>query len=573
MNDVTKTSGGGRQDMGRAIHPGSGRRKSAPFPKGRVLSQAEVERVRALLGNAPRERALLIEFLHLIQDHEGALPAGLLHALAEELAIPMAEVYEVATFYAHFDVVADGEAKPETITIRVCDSLSCMLAGADALLARLTAKQLPGVRVVRAPCIGSCATAPAAEVGHRHVDHATVATLEALAGAGDVHPAIPAYQDFAAYSQAGGYAILRSCLAAQRTPEAVLATLSDGGLRGLGGAGFPTGRKWSLVRAEPAPRLLAVNGDEGEPGTFKDRYFLEREPHKFLEGMLIAAWAVEAEQVFIYLRDEYPAVLKLLESELSKLETAGLSKHTQVHVRRGAGAYICGEESAMIESIEGKRGYPRHRPPYVAQVGIFGRPTLVNNIETLYWVPSILEKGAPWFAAQGKNGAKGLRSYSVSGRVRKPGVVVTAAGSTARDLIELCGGMAEGHNFKGFLPGGASGGILPAYMADIPLEFGQLEKYGAFVGSHAVVILSDQDDMKAVALNLMRFFEDESCGQCTPCRNGTEKAVALLASGNWDADLHADLAQVMADASICGLGQAAPNPVRSVFRYFPEDLR
>ena len=573
MNDVTKTSGGGRQDMGRAIHPGSGRRKSAPFPKGRVLSQAEVERVRALLGNAPRERALLIEFLHLIQDHEGALPAGLLHALAEELAIPMAEVYEVATFYAHFDVVADGEARPEKITIRVCDSLSCMLAGADALLARLTAKQLPGVRVVRAPCIGSCATAPAAEVGHRHVDHATVATLEALAGAGDVHPAIPAYQDFAAYSQAGGYAILRSCLAAQRTPEAVLATLSDGGLRGLGGAGFPTGRKWSLVRAEPAPRLLAVNGDEGEPGTFKDRYFLEREPHKFLEGMLIAAWAVEAEQVFIYLRDEYPAVLKLLQSELSKLETAGLSKHTQVHVRRGAGAYICGEESAMIESIEGKRGYPRHRPPYVAQVGIFGRPTLVNNIETLYWVPSILEKGAPWFAAQGKNGAKGLRSYSVSGRVRKPGVVVTAAGSTARDLIELCGGMAEGHNFKGFLPGGASGGILPAYMADIPLEFGQLEKYGAFVGSHAVVILSDQDDMKAVALNLMRFFEDESCGQCTPCRNGTEKAVALLASGNWDADLHADLAQVMADASICGLGQAAPNPVRSVFRYFPEDLR
>jgi formate dehydrogenase len=566
MNDVTKTSGGGRQDMGRAIHPGSGRRKSAPFPKGRVLSQAEVERVRALLGNAPRERALLIEFLHLIQDHEGALPAGLLHALAEELAIPMAEVYEVATFYAHFDVVADGEAKPEKITIRVCDSLSCMLAGADALLASLTAKQLPGVRVVRAPCIGSCATAPAAEVGHRHVDHATVATLEALAGAGDVHPAIPAYQDFAAYSQAGGYAILRSCLAAQRTPEAVLATLSDGGLRGLGGAGFPTGRKWSLVRAEPAPRLMAVNGDEGEPGTFKDRYFLEREPHKFLEGMLIAAWAVEAEQVFIYLRDEYPAVRKLLQSELSKLETAGLSKHTQVHVRRGAGAYICGEESAMIESIEGKRGYPRHRPPYVAQVGIFGRPTLVNNIETLYWVPSILEKGAPWFAAQGKNGAKGLRSYSVSGRVRKPGVVVTAAGSTARDLIELCGGMAEGHNFKGFLPGGAS-------MADIPLEFGQLEKHGAFVGSHAVVILSDQDDMKAVALNLMRFFEDESCGQCTPCRNGTEKAVALLASGNWDADLHADLAQVMADASICGLGQAAPNPVRSVFRYFPEDLR
>jgi NADH:ubiquinone oxidoreductase subunit F (NADH-binding)/NADH:ubiquinone oxidoreductase subunit E len=573
MNDVSKTSGGGRQSMGRAIHPGAGRRKSAPFPKGRVLHEAEVASLRAILGEAPRERALLIEYLHLIQDHEGALPAGLLHALAEELAIPMAEVYEVATFYAHFDVVGDGEAKPEKITIRICDSLSCMLAGAEALLATLTAKKLPGVRVVRAPCIGSCATAPAAEVGHRHVDHATATSLQALAGAGDVHAKLPAYQDFAAYCRDGGYNVLRSCLAAERTPEAVIATLSDGGLRGLGGAGFPTGRKWSLVRAEPGPRLLAVNGDEGEPGTFKDRYYLEREPHRFLEGMLIAAWAVEAEAVFIYLRDEYPAVLKLLKAELAKLETAGFSQHTKVHVRRGAGAYICGEESAMIESIEGKRGYPRHRPPYVAQVGIFGRPTLVNNVETLYWVPIILERGAPWFAAQGKNGAKGLRSYSVSGRVRQPGVVLTAAGSTARDLIALCGGMAEGHNFKGYLPGGASGGILPAYMADIPLEFGQLEKHGAFVGSHAVVILSDQDDMKAVALNLMRFFEDESCGQCTPCRNGTEKAVKLMQSGNWNADLHADLGQVMADASICGLGQAAPNPVRSVFRYFPEDLR
>jgi formate dehydrogenase beta subunit len=576
MNDVSKTSGGGRQDVGRAgraIHPGSGRRKSAPFPKGRVLSQAEVETVRALLGEGPRERALLIEYLHLIQDHVGALPAGLLHALAEELAIPMAEIYEVATFYAHFDIVADGEARPEKVTIRVCDSLSCMLAGAEALLAELTAKNIPDVRVVRAPCIGSCATAPAAEVGHRHVEHATAATLQQLAGAGDVHPAIPRYQDFAAYAEAGGYAVLESCLALQRTPEAVIATLSDGGLRGLGGAGFPTGRKWSLVRAEPGPRLMAVNGDEGEPGTFKDRYYLEREPHKFLEGMLIAAWAVEAEQVFIYMRDEYPAVLKLLQVELAKLEAAGLSTHTKVHLRRGAGAYICGEESAMLESIEGKRGYPRHRPPYVAQVGIFGRPTLVNNIETLHWVPVILAKGAAWFAAQGKNGAKGLRSYSVSGRVRKPGVVLTAAGSTARDLIELCGGMAEGHHFKGYLPGGASGGILPAYMADLPLEFGQLEKHGAFVGSHAVVILSDQDDMKAVALNLMRFFEDESCGQCTPCRNGTEKAVKLMQSGNWDAELHADLAQVMADASICGLGQAAPNPVRSLFRYFPEDLR
>jgi formate dehydrogenase len=573
MNDVANSSGGGRQGMGRAIHPGSGRRKSAPFPKGRVLQEGDVATLRGLLGAAARERAQLIEFLHLIQDREGGLPAGLLQALAEELAIPMAEVYEVASFYAHFDIVADGEAKPAKVTVRVCDSLSCMLAGAEPLLAALKASVGADVRVLRAPCMGSCATAPVAEVGHRHVDHATAATIAALAAAGEVSPVLPRYQDFKAYQQSGGYAVLGACLAGQRTREEVIDTLSDGGLRGLGGAGFPTGRKWGLVRAEPGPRLLAVNGDEGEPGTFKDRYYLEREPHRFLEGMLIAAWAVEASQVFIYMRDEYPAVLKILKAETTELEAAGLTKHTLVNIRRGAGAYICGEESAMIESIEGKRGYPRHRPPYVAQVGLFGRPTLVNNVETLHWVPTILAEGAAWFAAQGKHGAKGLRSYSVSGRVKNPGVVLTAAGSTARDLIALCGGMAEGHNFKGYLPGGASGGILPAYMADIPLDFGQLEKHGCFVGSHAVVVLSDQDDTKAVALNLMRFFKDESCGQCTPCRNGTEKTVQLLAAGNWDADLHADLGQVMGDASICGLGQAAPNPVRSVFRFFPEDLR
>ena len=557
----------------RAIHPGSGRRKAAAFPRGRVLREGDVAAVRTLLGDRPRERALLIEYLHLIQDSERCLPAGHLHALAEELRIPMAEVYEVATFYAHFDVVGDDEQRPPKVTIRICDSLSCMLAGAEKLLTEMQAADLPGVRVVRAPCIGSCDTAPAAEVGHHHVDGANAAKLKDLALAGHVHPEMPAFQDFDAYLKAGGYDVLRSCLSGQRKPEEVIAALSDGGLRGLGGAGFPTGRKWALVRAEKGPRLMAVNGDEGEPGTFKDRYYLEREPHKFLEGMLIAAWAVEAEEVFIYMRDEYPAVLKILGQEIPRLEAAGLAKHTKVHVRRGAGAYICGEESAMIESIEGKRGLPRHRPPYVAQVGVFGRPTLVNNIETLHWVPAIIEKGAAWFAGQGKNGAKGLRSYSVSGRVKKPGVVLTAAGSTCNDLIELCGGLAEGHNFKGYLPGGASGGILPSHMADIPLDFGQLEKHGSFVGSHAVVILSDHDDMKAVALNLMRFFEDESCGQCTPCRNGTEKAVALMSEGNWNPDLLDDLSQVMADASICGLGQAAPNPVRSVFKWFPEDLR
>jgi formate dehydrogenase len=538
-----------------------------------VLQIAETAAVKAILGDRPRERALLIEYLHLIQDKEGCLPAGHLHALAEDLKLPMAEVYEVATFYAHFDVVADGEPRPPKVTVRVCDSLSCALAGAERLLAELQGAGLDGVRFVRAPCIGSCDTAPAAEVGHRHVDHATAAELKRLALSGDVHPHLPAYQDFDAYVAAGGYAVLKSCLSGARKVEDVIAALSDGGLRGLGGAGFPTGRKWSLVRAEKGPRLMAVNGDEGEPGTFKDRYYLEREPHKFLEGTLIAAWAVEAAEVFVYMRDEYPAVLEILNREIPKIEAAGLAQHTKVHVRRGAGAYICGEESAMIESIEGKRGYPRHRPPYVAQVGVFGRPTLVNNIETLYWVPAILEKGAAWFARQGKNGAKGLRSYSVSGRVKKPGVVLAPAGSTCQDLIALCGGMADGHHFKGYLPGGASGGILPAYMADIPLDFGQLEKHGCFVGSHAVVILSDKDDMKAVALNLMRFFEDESCGQCTPCRNGTEKAVKLMSAGTWDRDLLEDLSQVMADASICGLGQAAPNPLRSVFRYFPEDLR
>jgi formate dehydrogenase beta subunit len=573
MQDSATGHSDARPSGGRAIHPGSGRRKAAPFPRGRVLREAEVVAIKAILNGRPRERALLIEYLHLIQDKEGCLPAGLLHALAEELKIPMAEVYEVATFYAHFDVVADSEPKPPKVTIRVCDSLSCMLAGAETLLAEMQSANLAGVRVVRAPCIGSCDTAPAAEVGHRHVDRASVPKLKELALGGLVHPEMPAYQDFDAYAKAGGYAVLRACTSGARKVDEVIATLSDGGLRGLGGAGFPTGRKWSLVRAEKGPRLMAVNGDEGEPGTFKDRYYLEREPHRFLEGTLIAAWAVEAAEVFIYIRDEYPAVLKILEAEIPMLEAAGLAKHTKLTIRRGAGAYICGEESAMIESIEGKRGLPRHRPPYVAQVGVFGRPTLVNNIETLYWVPAILEKGAAWFASQGKNGAKGLRSYSVSGRVKKPGVVLTAAGSTCKDLIELCGGMADGHHFKGYLPGGASGGILPAYMADIPLDFGQLEKHGAFVGSHAVVILSDKDDMKAVALNLMRFFEDESCGQCTPCRNGTEKAVQLMSAGNWDPDLLADLSQVMADASICGLGQAAPNPVRSVFKYFPEDLR
>ncbi|MDX2258516.1 MAG: NAD(P)H-dependent oxidoreductase subunit E [Hyphomicrobiaceae bacterium] len=561
--------GGGR----RAIHPGAGRRNANTHPKGRVLDPADAAAVREIVGEGPYERALLIEYLHKIQDAEGYLAAGRLHGLADLMRLPMAEVYEVATFYAHFDVVGDGEEAPAPVTIRVCESLSCMLAGAEKLIAELEAQDLPGVRVVRAPCVGSCDTAPCAHVGHRHVDHATAQTVAALATEGAVEPEMPAYQTLGDYIEEGGYKVLKSCLAGGQRVEDIIATLSDGGLRGLGGAGFPTGRKWSLVRAEKGPRLMAVNGDEGEPGTFKDRYYLERRPHQFLEGMLIAAWAVEAAEVFIYMRDEYPAVLEILARELPKLKAAGLTKHTKVSVRRGAGAYICGEESAMIESIEGKRGLPRHRPPYVAQVGIFNRPTLVNNVETLYWIPKIIANGPAWFADQGVSGSKGLRSYSVSGRVKSPGVVLAPAGSTVKDLIERCGGMAKGHRFKGYLPGGASGGILPASMADIPLDFGQLEKHGCFVGSHAVVVLSDKDDMKDVALNLMKFFEDESCGQCTPCRNGTEKAVSLMSRETWDVGLLQDLAQVMRDASICGLGQAASNPVMSVVKFFPDDLK
>ncbi len=556
----------------RAVHPGAGRRRAPMHPKGRVLAPAELEATRAIVGPGPYDRPLLIEYLHKIQDAEGCLPVGLLHGLAELIRRPMAEVYEVATFYAHFDVVPDGATRPPRVTIRVCDSLSCMLAGAEALLRDLNAAELPDVRVVRAPCLGSCHTAPAAHVGHTHVDHATVASVTDMVRSGETHPAIPAYADLTTYRAGGGYTVLQRCLSGGLSSEAAIAQLTEAGLRGLGGAGFPTGRKWGLVRAEPGPRLMAVNGDEGEPGTFKDRQFLETNPHQFLEGMLIAAWVVEAAEVFIYLRDEYPAARRILMDAVAEIHAEGLAAHTKITLRRGAGAYICGEESAMIESIEGKRGLPRHRPPYVAQVGIFNRPTLVNNVETLYWVPEILGKGADWFASQGRNGAKGPRTYSVSGRVKRPGVVLTGAGTTARELIELAGGMADGHAFKGYLPGGASGGILPASMADIPLDFGQLEKHGSFVGSHAVVILSDQDDMKAVALNLMRFFEDESCGQCTPCRNGTEKAVALMAKDTWDQPLLADLAQVMADASICGLGQAAPNPLRSVLKHFPEDL-
>jgi NADH:ubiquinone oxidoreductase subunit F (NADH-binding)/NADH:ubiquinone oxidoreductase subunit E len=553
-------------------HPGSKRGRARATPKGRQVNAAARDAVRALLESRPRQRDLLIEYLHLIQDAHGALSAAHLAALAEEMRLPMSEVYEVATFYAHFDVAVDGDSLPP-VTIRVCDSLSCELEGAQALLGALVESADPKrVRVVRAPCMGRCDTAPVAEVGHHHVDRASVETVMAAADAGHVHAEIPSYEDYAAYLTGGGYTLLKSCLAGERALDDVIDALDKSGLRGLGGAGFPTGRKWKIVRGYEGPRLMAVNADEGEVGTFKDRHYLERSPHRFLEGVLIAAWAVEAQAVYIYLRDEYPAVREILIKEISALHEAGLTAHTQMHLRRGAGAYICGEESSMIESIEGKRGLPRHRPPYVAEVGLFGRPTLVQNVETMYWVRDIVEKGADWFASQGRNGGKGLRSYSVSGRVREPGVKLAPAGITARELIdEFCGGMREGHTFKGYLPGGASGGILPASMADLPLEFGSLEKHGCFVGSHAVVILSDKDSMKDAALNLMRFFEDESCGQCTPCRVGTEKAVALMSRPRWDAPLLLEVGRAMADASICGLGQAAANPLNSVLKFFPEE--
>jgi formate dehydrogenase beta subunit len=550
-------------------HPGEGRKRAQAAPKGRQPDPQAAEEIALLLGDRPRRRDLLIEHLHLIQDTYRQISAAHLTALADEMKLSLAEVFETATFYAHFDIVKEGEPGIPPLTIRVCDSLTCAMLGGEKLLQELQRTAGPGIRVVRAPCVGRCDTAPAAEVGHNFVDRASAGSVLAAAKAGDTHTHLPEYVDYDAYVAGGGYTLLKRLRSGALGKEELLKSLEAASLRGLGGAGFPTGRKWRAVLGEPGPRLMAVNGDEGEPGTFKDRYYLEHDPHRFLEGTLIGAHVVEAADVYIYIRDEYPASREILAREIAKLPPGG----PVLHLRRGAGAYICGEESSLLESIEGKRGYPRHKPPYPFQVGLFGLPTLINNIETLWWVRDIVEKGADWWNSHGRNGRQGLRSYSVSGRVKNPGMKLAPSGVTVRELIdEFCGGMAEGHKFQAYLPGGASGGILPASMDNIPLDFGTLEKYGCFIGSAAVIILSDQDDVKAAALNLMRFFEDESCGQCTPCRVGTQKAALLMQNPAWNRELLDELSHVMRDASICGLGQAASNPLTSVIKYFPDEF-
>ena len=549
---------------------GSG--KGRKTPKGRQYDDNALKEVEELLSNLELRSDLLIEHLHRVQDEFGHLSMRHLRALAELLKMSMAEVYEVATFYAHFDVIKEDEKEPPALTIRVCDSLSCELAGSNELKAALeNGLDVDQVRVLRAPCMGRCDTAPTLELGHNHIDYATVEKVQAAISSGDTNVKIPDYETLKTYMEKGGYSKLKSLEKSGNWQE-VQETVLSAGLRGLGGAGFPSGKKWEFVRANSGPRYLAVNGDEGEPGTFKDRYYLERSPHLFLEGMLIAAWAVEAEKVFIYMRDEYPAVLKILRTEISALEKKKIVSPGYIDLRRGAGAYICGEESAMIESIEGKRGLPRHRPPFVAQVGIFNRPTLVHNVETLYWIARICREGPEILNSVEKNGRKGLRSYSVSGRVNNPGVHLLPAGSTIKDIIEAAGGMPEGHKFKAYQPGGPSSGILPASMDDIPLDFDTLQPHGSFIGSAAVVVLSDHDRARDAALNMLRFFEDESCGQCTPCRVGCEKAVKLMQAEVWDADLLNELGDTMVDASICGLGQAASNPIKLTIKHFPDEV-
>ena len=545
--------------------------------KGRQADDASLREVLALLQMDDKvlqqRRDLLIEHLHKINDKFRGLHERHLVALAKLMNLAMAEVYEVATFYHHFEIIGEGQESPR-FTLRVCDGLSCDMAGASTLLGQLKASlETDNINVVAAPCVGRCEQAPVAVVHQHEIGHATSEKVMQAVQSQSFQPVAPDYIDLAAYVADGGYETLKDVVGGKLDAQAVLKAMEDSGLRGLGGAGFPAGRKWRIVREQAAPRLMAVNIDEGEPGTFKDRTYLERDPHRFLEGMLVAAHVVGIEAIYIYLRDEYHGCRQVLSQELEKLQANPPVELPLIELRRGAGAYICGEESAMIESIEGKRGEPRMRPPYIAQVGLFGRPTLEHNFETLYWVRDIVTKGPQWFSGFGRHNRQGLRSFSVSGRVKKPGVKLAPAGITVAELIdEYCGGMQDGHTLYAYLPGGASGGILPASLQDIPLDFDTLQPYGCFIGSAAVIVLGQQDSARHAALNMMKFFEHESCGQCTPCRVGTAKAVQLMQAPVWDLDTLEDLNQVMIDASICGLGQAAPNPVRCVQKYFPQEV-
>ncbi len=549
-------------------------KRSRGKTKGRIVDLNALIEVQGVLGDASRRRDLLIEHLHGIQDRFGHLSAAHLTALAHEMKLATTEVYEVASFYHHFDVIREGESAPPPLTVRVCDSVSCELAGCEELIGALGGALGDGVRVQRVPCIGRCDRAPVAVVRQNTLDHADVDKVRAAIEAGELAQPLPDdCIDYDAYRADGGYALYDKLLAGETSGDEIIETLQGTQLRGLGGAGFPVGRKWSILRDQPAPRLCAINIDEGEPGTFKDRHYMLTDPHRFLEGMLIAAKVIDIEACYLYIRDEYPSVIAVLEQAVDDLRNQSGYDLPHIEIRRGAGAYICGEESAMIESIEGKRGMPRLRPPYVAQVGLFGRPTLEHNCESLWWVRDIIEKGSDWFDSQGRNGRKGLRSFSVSGRINNPGVHLAPAGITIRELIdEYCGGMQDGHKFYAYFPGGASGGILPAHLGDIPLDFDTLQEYGCFIGSAAIMVLSDKDRARDAALNTMKFFAHESCGQCTPCRVGTDKAVGLMAQETWDIEKLEDLCTVMLDASICGLGQAAPNPIQCVIKYFPHEL-
>ena len=555
-------------------NPGQKRIRGKAAGKGRAVDPAAQAEVTAAIDGITLQRDHLIECLHRIQDRYKHLSAAHLTALADLLQLAPTEVYEVATFYHHFDVVREGENAPPDLTVRVCDSVSCSLFGAEPLISELESRYGEGVRIQRVPCVGRCDAAPVAVVGQNAIGHADAAKIAAAVENGERSAEVPDdWVRYQAYCADGGYALASRCVDDPAVAESIIEALDSSGLRGLGGAGFPAGRKWRILKEQPAPRLMAVNIDEGEPGTFKDRYYLERDPHRFLEGVLIAAQVVGIDSCYLYVRDEYPAVIEILNTAIEELRAAHPNPLPELIVRRGAGAYICGEESAMIESIEGKRGLPRLRPPYVAEVGLFGRPTLEHNCETLYWVRDIVDNGADWFANQGRRDRKGLRSFSVSGRVKQPGVHLAPAGISLRELIdEYCGGMLEGHSLYAYFPGGASGGILPAALADEPLDFDTLQPHGCFIGSAAVMVLSDQDKVRDAALNTLKFFAHESCGQCTPCRVGCDRATELMRDAVWDQTLLEELATVMEDASICGLGQAAPNPIRCTIKYFPHEV-